>query len=143
MRYSRATFAKTYLGRYDSGGFDRIVRNNVPPRHGFQILEFLNQVGYLVQTGQLNPQDAALAYSTHIQIIGRKWNSQLNEYFREDRYKPFFELRRRVNAMAQLKTLKTELEEDWVPAQRAFLESEAALDPTAKNEDELSLPPDA
>jgi len=136
MRHSRAAFAKTYLGRYDKGGLDRIVKNNVPPRHGFQIIDFLNQVGYLVQTKRLNPQDAALAYSTHIQIIGRKWKSQLGEYFREGRYKPFLDLLDRVNAMVQLKTIKTELEEDWVPAQRAFWESEAVLDLNAKSEDE-------
>lgn len=123
MRFSRATFAKTYLDRYDRGGLDRIVKNNFPPRHGFQIIDFLNQVGHLVQTRRLNPEDVVLAYSTHVQLIGSKWKAQLDDYFRKGRYKPFLDLCTVVNTTSDLKTAKTELEQNWVPAQRAFWES--------------------
>lgn len=143
MRFSRATFARTYMGRYDKGGLDRIVKNNTPPRHGFQIIEFLNQVGHLVQTRRLDSEDVVLAYSSHVLLIGSKWQSQLDEYFREGRYRPFLDLFALVNTIDQPKAFKTGLEQSWLPAQRAFWESEAALDPAAKSEDDLPLPPDA
>jgi len=144
VRFSRATFAKTYLERYYKGGLDRFVRNNVPPRHGFELIGFLNQIGYLVQEKRLNSDDVVLAYSTHVQLLAWKWRDLLDDGCREEHYRPFLTLYDTVNAASdRLRTLVTESDLGWVPAQRAFLESEAALDPLAKSEDDPSLSADA
>ncbi len=96
-----------------------------------------------MQKGRLDAEDVVLAYSAHIQLIGSKWKDELDRYFREGRYSPFLKLCEQVNSISELKTFKTELEEGWVPAQRAFWESEAALHPLAKSEDDKPLSPDA
>jgi hypothetical protein len=136
MLHARAVFAKTHLDRIEKGGIDEIVRDNYVPLQGWQVINFLNLVGHLVQTEELNLRDVELAYATHVQMIWARWKEQLTPDYRENRYKPFLDLYDKINASPQPKAVKGELELRWKKAQEPFWLSEAALDPNAKSEDD-------
>lgn len=134
MRFARATFARTQLDRGEGGGISIIKRHYVP-RQGWQIIDFLNQIGHLVETGRLNSEDVVLAYGTHVQLVGALWKDQLEEYFRNSHYKPFLDLYGKVETSSQPKAIKNDIDRFWPKAQVAFWESESALDPNARSED--------
>jgi len=132
LRYARAVFAKTHLGRKRGNGADEI-RDGSVPQQGWQIISFLSEVGHLVEAGRLDFEDVELAFGANIQAIGGLWKKQLNQDFRESRYNPFLYLYEKTVASPLPKQFASELDLFF---DEAFWESESALDSNAKSEDE-------
>lgn len=135
MLHARAALAKTHSERVEKGGLDKIRDNNVP-RQGWPLVNFLNHVGYLVETDRLSFEDVLFAYGHHIQLICARWKCILTHECQEDRYKPLFDLCAQIDN-SPLRTVRNDIERTWEPAQEWFWLSEAALHSSAKSEDEL------
>lgn len=137
MLHARAVLAKTHWERVEKGGIDRIRDNNLA-RQGWQVVNFLNNVGHLVKIDRLSFEDVLFAYGQHVQLICARWKSQLAHGCYQDRYKPLLDLCLRVNKSPQ-RTVHNQIELEWEQAQEAFWKSEAALDPNATSEDEVDV----
>lgn len=129
MLYARAVFAKTHLERMENYGLGRL-KDGYIPQQGWRVVNFLNLIGHQVQSERLSFDDVEIAYAPHVQHIVGVWKGQLNQEYREFRFKPLLDLYIRVEASPQPKEVKTEFD----PLDKEFWESEACLDVNAKSE---------
>ncbi|MGH7139828.1 MAG: hypothetical protein ACREHD_29160, partial [Pirellulales bacterium] len=134
MLHSRAVLAKTHWKRVENGGFDRVKDNSVPIL-GWPVVNFLNNVGYLVHTGQLDFDDVVFAYGYHVQLISERWKHILTLECWENRYKPLFDLRAKIDTSPQ-RAVRNDMDRSWEHAHKAFWKCEAALDTNARGEDD-------
>jgi len=126
MLYARATFARNYLDRKDKGEF---WKNNTLP--AWNLVHFLNQVGYLVCKNRICFTDVALAFGDHIIRIGDRWNETLTADHREVRFAPFFRLHQRVKESDIPRIFLTPFDEHY---EDEFWSCEASLDAKARPE---------
>jgi hypothetical protein len=131
LRFARAVLAKTHLGRKRDGGIG-VIKDRYVPHQGWQVINFLNEVGHLVQSGRLDIEDVELAFGTHIQTVGGLWKGQFDQDFRDSRYRPFLSLYEKVMSSPLPKAVRSELDLFF---DEAFWEGEEALDSRAKSED--------
>jgi hypothetical protein len=135
MRYARAVCAKTYLERKAQGVLGQI-KNRYVPGQGWLIINFLNQLGHLVQKRRIGFRDVELAYSEYIMVIGGLWGQQLDEYFRDSRYAPFLKLYKKIKASPLPKSVKNDLD---LYFDQDFWLAEASLDQSAESEEPLGI----
>ena len=126
MLYVSAKFARNYLDRKDKGEF---WKNNTLP--AWNLVHFLNQVGYLACKNRIDFTDAALAFGDHIIRIGDRRNEALALNANEKRYSPFFRLHKRVKESDIPRIFLTELDGHY---DDEFWRCEASLDAHAKIE---------
>jgi hypothetical protein len=129
MHYARAVFAKTHLDREKEYGHGK-MKDGYIPSHGWQVVNFLNQVGHQVQADRLIFEDVEIAYASHLQYIVGIWKEQLDLECRESRYKPLLDLHDRIMASNLPKDVKSKLD----VLDDEFWESEASLNANAKSE---------
>lgn len=129
MLFARAVFAKTHLERMETYGQGKL-KDGYIPQQGWQVVNFLNLIGHQVESERLSFDDVEIAYAPHVQHIVGVWKEQLNQEYREFRFKPLLDLYGRVEASPQPKEVKTELD----LLDKEFWESEACLDTNAKSE---------
>ncbi len=138
LRHARAVFAKTHWGRVERGGIDKI-KDNYLPQQGWQVVNLLNSIAHLVITDRIRFEDALFAYGQHVQLICSRWRHLLADECREGQFKPLLDLCAGIDASPQ-RFVRNDIEREFAPAQEAFWRSEAALDPSAKAEDDIEWP---
>jgi len=122
MLRARAVFAWCVLNPKDAVAHNR----GYIPKFGWIVVDFLNQVGRLVDSGRLRFEDAEIAYATHALQIWEhpSWRRQLENDWLATPYAPFLRMCKKMKESESPKSVNNEYQAAYVSS---FWECEASL----------------
>lgn len=122
MLRARAVFTWCVLNPKDEVAYNR----GYIPKFGWIVIDFLNQVGYLVDSGQLRFEDAEIAYSSHALGVwgNQNWRKQLENDWVATPFAPFRRMCERMKKSEPPRTVNNEYQAAFTTS---FWECEASL----------------